>query len=98
MELEFVCRVVTEALAQRPGTLHPGIRLSDADHLGQIHAFQAGEVAGCSDGVIGIGALARHDAAVLCAFLTQDTGEATGVDVGDADHTVLLQIISEGHL
>src|SRR6185437_1333880 len=65
------------------------------DHLGEIHALQAWELAGGLDRRGGINLLARHDAAGLRARLTQDACQAPGVDACDRHDASALQELAQ---
>ncbi|MNN22188.1 hypothetical protein D3C81_1355370 [compost metagenome] len=93
VELRLVLLAV--AFAQRPFGLGPLVRLLDRNHLGQVHAGQAGERAGQVDGLLHV-VLASQDAAVLGALLAQDAGQLAGIDAGDRHHLFLLQVVREG--
>ncbi|OPZ06765.1 MAG: hypothetical protein BWZ09_00132 [Alphaproteobacteria bacterium ADurb.BinA305] len=74
----------------------PGVGLRGGDHLGQIHAFQAREGPRRSECGFDIGC-GRDDAAVLRTLLAQDARQAAGVDLGDADDAVLVQVVRQRH-
>jgi hypothetical protein len=76
----------------------PGVGLRGGDHLGQIHAFQAREGPRRSECGFDIGCgRTGDDAAVLRTLLAQDARQAAGVDLGDADDAVLVQVVRQRH-
>ena len=38
----------------------------------------------------------RHDTAGLRTLVTQNTGQAARIDIGDTDHTALLEVVVQG--
>ena len=80
---------------QIPHAGAPFVRLVAGDFLGQVHALEAGEAARQFQGLLFGNVVTDQDAAVLRAFLTQDSGQATGIDAGDGDGTVLFQVLIE---
>jgi len=80
------------ALAQLPAAFGPLVSLVDSHFFCQIHTFQTREAFGCRQRFRFINVVASNNAAVLGAFFTQDAGQATGVDIGDTDHVVALEI------
>ncbi|MCY1292362.1 hypothetical protein D9M70_415830 [compost metagenome] len=80
---------------QVPHAGAPLVALGGADHLGQVHAFQAGEAARQLQGLFLGGVVAGEDAAVLRALLAQDAGQPAGIDAGDGDGAVFLQVVGQ---
>ncbi|MNM58894.1 hypothetical protein D3C81_701360 [compost metagenome] len=85
-------------LAELPATLGPAVGFADGHFLGQIHPLQTGEGAGLAQGMGFIELLAGQDATGLGTLLAQDAGQFAGVDVGDANDVVRLEVIGEGLL
>ncbi len=85
-------------LAKLPAPFGPVVRLANRDLFGQVHPLQTGEGARLFEGKPFIYLLTRQDAASLSAFLAQDAGQFAGVDVGDANDVVGLEVIGEGLL
>ena len=76
---------------QVPDRGAPLVLLLGADDFRQVHALEAREALGSSDGGLFGDVVAGHDAAVLCAFLPQDAGQAAGVDTGDRHDVVAFR-------
>src|SRR5207245_3767274 len=71
------------ARARLPAPFGPFVRFIDADHPGEVHAGEAGELARPGERFRLVD-VARHQAAVLRALLAQQARELARVDVGDA--------------
>ena len=80
---------------QIPHAGAPFVWLVAGDFLGQIHALEAGEAARQFQGLFFGGVVTHQNAAILRAFLTQDAGQATGIDTGDGDGAIFLQVLIE---
>ena len=85
-------------LAELPATFCPAVGFAHGHFFREIHPLEAGEGAGLFEGMGFIELLAGQDATGLGAFLTQDAGQLAGVDVGDANDVVRLEVIGEGLL
>ena len=83
--------------SQVPDAGAPLVGFFGADDFRQIHALQAREAAGRCDGSFFRNVVARHDATVLRAFLTQDARQAASVDTGDGHNIVGFQVVGQGH-
>ncbi len=81
---------------QVPDRRTPLVGFLGADDFRQIHALQTRETARCGDGRFLGNVVAGQDATVLRAFFAQDAGQATGVDTGDGNNVVGLQVIRQG--
>ncbi|EIL99181.1 putative thioesterase [Rhodanobacter thiooxydans LCS2] len=75
--------------------LLPHVRRGSADHLGQVHAVQAGKRAGLGQRSIRVDLLTGHDAAGECTLVAQDAGQPAGIDAGDRDRAVALQVVGQ---
>src|SRR6185437_267233 len=64
-------------------TFAPRLPLTDADHLREVNAIQAGKRVRLRDRLVGIDGITRHDAAVLRTAVAQYARELAGVDVRD---------------
>ncbi len=80
---------------QAPDTGTPLVTLLHADFLGQVHALQAGEAARQLQRLLFGRVGTSQDAAVLRTFLAQDTGQATGINAGDGNGAVGLEVIGQ---
>ena len=85
-------------LAKLPAPFGPVVRLTNRYLFGQIHPLQTGEGAGLFESIGFIDLFPGQNAASLSAFLAQDAGQFTGVDVGDANDVVRLEVFGEGLL
>jgi len=93
--VEAAIGAVGVATLQRPLALLPLVAFAGADDLGQVHAGQAREGARLGHRGLGVERLARrggHDAARLGAFLAQHAGQLAGVEPGDGDHVLGLEV------
>ena len=81
-----------EVTLELPHAGAPLITLGSGDFLGQVHALEAREAARQFQCFLFSGVVAHQNAAILRAFLTQDAGQATGIDTGDGHGAVLFQI------
>ncbi|MCY1433135.1 hypothetical protein D9M71_491560 [compost metagenome] len=80
---------------QLPHTGAPLVTFLGGDDLGQVHALQAREATGSGDGRFFADVVTRQNAAVLGALFTQDSGQATGVDAGDGNDIVGLEVLRQ---
>jgi len=80
-------RLASEGCAQAPL-----VRLTRRHESGEIHARDAGKLAGVFDSCIDR-LLAGHDAAGLCAFVANNAGQLARVDLRNSDRVALLQKI-----
>ncbi len=83
-----------EALPPPPGAFGPVAALGGGHDLGQVMALHALEGAGQLQRALGV--LAHHDAGAQGAFLAQDAGQFAGIDAGDGDHALRLQVVGQG--
>ena len=81
-----------------PGALFPLVRRFHADFLGQVHAFEAGEVAGGGQRAGFVHIVAGQNAAVLGALVAQNARQPARVDVGDGDDAPGLEVLRQGLL
>ncbi|MNO86422.1 hypothetical protein D3C76_778180 [compost metagenome] len=80
---------------QLPHAGAPLVAFLGGNDLGQVHALQAREGAGSGDGGFFADVVTGEDATVLSALFTQDSGQATGVDAGDGDDVVGLEVLRQ---
>ena len=102
---EVICHNVERQLAfrfrfrqvarQGPAALRPAIGFCGGHFLRQVHAVQAWERFRFFQRQLGIRAVARDDAAVLRPFLTQQTRQLAGIDIGNRHDVMALQIRRE---
>ena len=80
------------ALAQFPDALGPGVGLGRRDLFRQIHALKARKTLCGAQSRRLVDPVAGLKTAVLGALLAQQTGQPSGVDIGDADDALAPQI------
>ena len=80
---------------QRPFPLAPLVGRLDGDDLRQIHAGKTGEGFCFSNG-LGLINRSGHDATGLGALFAQHAGQRTGIDAGDGNDAMLLEIVRQG--
>jgi len=83
---------------QRPRTRGVGVGLLDGHDLGQISALETRIGARGRDGSRLVDRVARDDATVLRALVTQQPGQPARIDIGDRHHAVGLQVFAEAQL
>ena len=90
--MQALVRAHDRAVLRLPETAFvPLVRTFGGDHLGEIHALQAGKFLGGPHRGGGVDLLAGHDAPGLRALLAKDACELAGVDAGDGDDLVTRQ-------
>ena len=77
---------------QSPAALRPAVGFCGGHFLRQIHAVQTRERFRFLQRQLSIRAVARDDAAVLRPFLTQQTRQLAGIDIGNRHDVMALQI------
>ncbi|MCY1508168.1 hypothetical protein D9M68_424690 [compost metagenome] len=81
---------------QVPHAGAPFVTLGAGNHLGQVQPLHARETARQFEGFFFGGIVASEDAAVLRTLLAQDTGQTAGIDAGNGDGAVFLQVVRQG--
>ena len=82
---------------QLPAVLGPLVGALCGHLFGQVHSLETGEVPSRLKGGFII-YIARHNAAVLGAGFTQDTGQLAGIYIGDTEDISLFQVAVQGLL
>src|SRR5690606_279885 len=80
---------------QIPEAGTPLVALLNADLLGQVHALEAREAARQLQRLLFGRVSSSQDATVLSPFLAQDASQTTGIDAGDGDGIVFLQVVGQ---
>src|SRR5690606_16998113 len=83
---------------QVPLGLAPLVGFVAGHFFGEVHAFQAREGVCQFQRPFGGGIFSRHYGSVLGTFVTQDAGEAAGIDVSNANNVVASQVVVKAAL